>query len=63
MKKIEIFGDNDMGRLRDKVNRFISDKDVVDIKLTSFTYTDSDVVYAADRVLVVYEEESHDDGN
>ena len=61
MKKNEIFGDNDMRRLRNRVNDFIKDKDVVDIKLTSFTYAENNEVYAADRVLVVYEEDSDAD--
>lgn len=61
MRKIEIFGDNDMDRLRDKVNQFIRDKDVVDIKLTTFTYLEHDTIYVADRVLVVYEEKDNEE--
>lgn len=57
MTKIEIFADNDLRRLRNKVNDFIRDKNVVDVKITTFTYIEGDNLYAADRILVVYEDE------
>lgn len=61
MTKIEIFADNDLMRLRNKVNDFIRDKNVVDVKITSFTYATTDCVHAADRILVIYEEEHNEE--
>ena len=59
--KVHIIADDDAIKVQDAVNRFIKDKEVIDIKYQAVVYQTRDgygptVNHSNDRVLIIYKE-------
>lgn len=59
--KVHIITCDDAAKLEDAINRFIKDKEVIDIKYQSVVYQTRDLVgptvnHINDRALIIYEE-------